>query len=628
MDLVEQDIFKSGSKRENEKENQEAIDYYINKLKCDLPTQREAVLFMMNRFLEYNDPKIDQLFIELFPDKLLLEFRMMGGDMTNLTNFTRFQDNIDLFFLVITFLFRNQNLVTHGKAILLFELFIKLTKIKCPVPFTYPDRIIDSIINCLSYEPNQILFIHENGALNYFTFFNTKNYIHTTTFWTLCDRLYSLKRSSSSLLCRDKLKENLNHIITIFNIRYDENCAAVIFTFLRMLCRLRLLEEIELDIDHLYNITVNEIWNKTYTSYRFYPKYFPFLSKIWSGIFNRSRNNIQIESINELVVFGAIFSIGVANKLRNLGMNEEWELTKNEWQRWYIIYFTLVAFPIINHTLRTWLHNVLTELHDSLKGFFEIRPINLHNFTSKYIIVQYYIKSIVTLEKKIIPLEIYAFKSFFAYFENDPLLALHKSCLSSHFMYAVKNRLEFSEVYLAKNPAEFQSFIKSLIIPLSDERLTSRLQEQKETFLNEYLKSSELALIKDDFFKSVFSKCANHLSKTCIDKKPDDSDYAQCKIFKQVFTRIVVSLNESYIMDKDTVDSCLALCQIDMRESSKIQPIQNNSLSISQFLEDSKNYKNVSFSILLKWFTLIYELKFIFGDTNSKFDNLNLARLI
>ncbi|KII71976.1 hypothetical protein RF11_10233 [Thelohanellus kitauei] len=240
--------------------------------------------------------------------------------------------------------------------------------------------------------------------------------------------------------------------------------------------------------------------------------------------------------------------------------------------------------------------------------------------------MQYYIKSVVTLKQKISGPEDKILKSFFEYFDDDPLLAIQKSFLSCHFMYKVKNNLECSEVHLAKNHSQIKSIIKTLIKSLSEDRFISRFKEQAELFKNEYIRSRELPFIKDDFINSVFSECQNYLSNVCIDEEPDDSERAQYTIYKQIFIRIVVSFNESYINDSDACNYFFTLYQLDMSESTRIPPIHNNSLIISQFSEYAKKYKNVSFSILLKWFTLIYELKFIFGDINSTFDNLNLTR--
>ncbi|KII61570.1 hypothetical protein RF11_08067 [Thelohanellus kitauei] len=127
---------------------------------------------------------------------------------------------------------------------------------------------------------------------------------------------------------------------------------------------------------------------------------------------------------------------------------------------------------------------------------------------------------------------------------------------------------------------------------MSDKTFTDWVQEQQKLDPYQDIKSTKLACINYYFIGS-------YLGKACIFELPDDFEPAQYKLYKQIFTRIVVLFNESYIMDKITSDSLLVLSKIDIDELHAFQSTPYNpdniysSLFVSNYSEDSKQFKNV-----------------------------------
>ncbi|KII71557.1 hypothetical protein RF11_00799 [Thelohanellus kitauei] len=90
----------------------------------------------------------------------------------------------------------------------------------------------------------------------------------------------------------------------------------------------------------------------------------------------------------------AIFAIDLSAKLNKVvygfGM---FKLSKNIKQKLYILYFTLVAFPTIDHTAYPWLRLALKELHDSIQIYIRNTLIENFSFNNQFHSTQYFIKS-------------------------------------------------------------------------------------------------------------------------------------------------------------------------------------------------------------------------------------------
>ncbi|KII61035.1 hypothetical protein RF11_01752 [Thelohanellus kitauei] len=154
--------------------------------------------------------------------------------------------------------------------------------------------------------------------------------------------------------------------------------------------------EIEFDVSKFYDITVYMFLR--HVSVRQVFKFMSHLPKIWSFILNSPRNTFIIDTIDKLMIFASLFSFDISCKLlKVLTESTNFEVTKNKKQKIYIIYLTLVAFPMINQAENTWILVFLIEMHNWLKHYFENNSIENLPPQDQFLLIQYYIKSIVTL---------------------------------------------------------------------------------------------------------------------------------------------------------------------------------------------------------------------------------------
>ncbi|KII68846.1 hypothetical protein RF11_03051 [Thelohanellus kitauei] len=125
-------------------------------------TQMEAVRKFISQFFPQSLSETDYLFINHFPMELYGEFFWMseGGTRIHL-----YEEKKILIFDVFTFIFRNASLVTNRKAKSFIVLILKLIKICDGIPDFDPNPLLESIINCIIYDPNKVMFINENAMI-------------------------------------------------------------------------------------------------------------------------------------------------------------------------------------------------------------------------------------------------------------------------------------------------------------------------------------------------------------------------------------------------------------------------------------------------------------------------------
>ncbi|KII62895.1 hypothetical protein RF11_15080 [Thelohanellus kitauei] len=175
-----------------------------------------------------------------------------------------------------------------------------------------------------------------------------------------------------------------------------ERVTSLLLMVLRMVHHLRLLDQIYFNINQFYDVTEPIIiHNFKEGQHSFIMTY---LSKIWSGIFEISGNTFQIDTIDKLKYFATIFANDLSHKLRKVinGVGK-FELNKFKKQRIYILYFTLVAFGMIDETGVFWLRKVFKRLHSSFQEYLKKYSIEDITMEDQIIIIQYYIKSLETL---------------------------------------------------------------------------------------------------------------------------------------------------------------------------------------------------------------------------------------
>ncbi|KII61983.1 hypothetical protein RF11_14140 [Thelohanellus kitauei] len=374
--------------------NKQAVEQYMASTQShNLVVQMEGVRNFKSHLTHQFYSEDHRLLIQHFPNSLYDELQMVSEVGLSAKGYHELKV---LFFEVFTFIFRYTKLVTHPKSTPFLELFLKFIKISDPVFSLNLHQLIDLIHQCISYEPNKILFINENGMYNFYCYFQYSKTNVSERFRKMCTRICDLDHTKSSGLCPLKQSGNINQIMNKYLSTKDEEIAWLLFTIFRMLYHLKLLDGIEFNISQFYLITHSifliEINRMNYL------RVFPCISKIWTGILNKSTNMIQIDGIDKLILLSTIFAIDLSRKLKKVvnGFGK-FEITKNKKQKFYVIYLSLVSFPVIDNSAKSWLKPVLFELHDSVQKFIEKTLLNDFSFDNKFLFAQYFIKSHVTL---------------------------------------------------------------------------------------------------------------------------------------------------------------------------------------------------------------------------------------
>ncbi|KII62574.1 hypothetical protein RF11_05204 [Thelohanellus kitauei] len=391
-------------------------DYIFIKRTQDVSAQIEAV----RNFISYSscnqNRKEERLFIENFPTELKIEFSRMGEEGTNLDGY---HEKKKLFFDVFNFTFRNRRSVLTVQSKEFAEIFLKIIKTHKYDSALDPSPFIDSLKVCVSYDQNKVLFINENGMFHFYQNFNIRTSTLGERFMTLCQHIYELDRSNIHSLYIIKLTPNVNQIMTRYSTYRQNYCAMLLFKLFQMLHRFRLLDDVNFDVNQFYDITV--LISLRYIGSDYFPMFVSHLSKIWTAILNVSINKLEIDSIDKLMLFAGLFAIGISSKLMKLIRgSDKLKMTKNKKQRLYIIYFTFVAFPMIDHQSNTWLRTALIRLHHFFQKYFEKHSLTDFSFETQFLIVQYYIKSLVTLNIEISDNDRTIFKAFFGDLATNP----------------------------------------------------------------------------------------------------------------------------------------------------------------------------------------------------------------
>ncbi|KII73927.1 hypothetical protein RF11_15629 [Thelohanellus kitauei] len=402
---------------EDLEKNQKVLDYFIsNSQSQDLTDQILAVKKITAHFMHKYDPEVDRLFIENFPQQLYDEFtRMMDGTTNTDLNIK------DELFRAFRFIFRNQNLLNHDRSQSFVILFLNAIKTEDPDSPIYFFLYLNSISVCASHEPNKVLFINENGIFNIYNYCGTLLTADENKFWKMCQDVYTLDRDGSYLLSHIKITEGLTQILNKFSTTKRDVFAKLAIAVLRMVHRVRMMEEIEFNVMQFFEVARYKILEKSHK-----PSDVDFLmdlSNIWTCILDSSRNTFKIDTIDKLIIISAIFSLGIRFNIANSDNRyRPFRFTKHKKQRLYVIYLTLVAFPVIDRHTYQWLPGHLLKLHDSITYLFEEYSNDDICFEDKLLLVQYYIKSLVTLNITFKSIDGPLFHDFFASLLKSKLL--------------------------------------------------------------------------------------------------------------------------------------------------------------------------------------------------------------
>ncbi|KII66669.1 hypothetical protein RF11_12697 [Thelohanellus kitauei] len=185
-----------------------------------------------------------------------------------------------------------------------------------------------------------------------------------------------------------------------------------------------------------------------------------------------------------------------------------------------------------------------------------------------------------------------------------------------------------SESNLTACLIDINNFLGELIIALSDEVYTSKLRFDNKLFMYEDLNSNLLSMITNNFLMNAFSECKSHLLDTYDNQGPHVVEKDSYKVFKYALADILTSFHESNHLNKKEVQSLMEICKICSRMYSPTKRKNSNSgygrdsICISYESLPSHAFPKMPLQGLLKWFMLLFEIKFIFGGVDINFPGI------
>ncbi|KII65354.1 hypothetical protein RF11_15325 [Thelohanellus kitauei] len=375
----------------------------------NLTTQTIGVKYMMFEFWHQRNLKADLVFIQHFPKLLYEEFNRISKGQADVENC---QSKKHLLFEIFTFVFRNKHmeLFKNPKFKSLVVFFLIFIKTHDRVSIIFLETLIDSINRCVSYEPYNVMFIEENAMFNFYYYFSLDLRKTYDPFLDMCRKVYNDDLREITKFNDVKLTTSMKIIMSKFVETRDTECITLFFMFLKIINRLKLLCKVEFNACHLFEIT-KFIFLRDYhqMNYMFRPN----LSILWIHILNEPENTFRIDAIENLIIFTALFSIHLHDNLKYLITNRiNIIFNKNKKQILYVVYFTLVAFPIIDHPAKPWLRKMLKRLHFKFGEYFEKFSVKIISMDNRFHILQYYFKSLATLNIDISCLDEKVFEDF------------------------------------------------------------------------------------------------------------------------------------------------------------------------------------------------------------------------
>ncbi|KII71112.1 hypothetical protein RF11_11753 [Thelohanellus kitauei] len=608
-------------------EYDQAVHQYIVGVQShDLATQMEAVKNFISDYLHRYFSKRYSVFIENFPDELFADFKRVCEVGINVG---AYQDNKKLFFEVFIFISRSASFIGHFKEKLFLELFLKVIKNSDSAPCLDLIPLISSIEVLVSCDTNKSIFINENAIFNFYCYFPIKANNLSQRFKDICQRLYNdcgLPESEKSNLCPVQLKENLNQIINRYSSCQEEDIQYMLFTILKMLNRLRMLDKVKFNINQFFNCMNSTLMHviNTNDGLRFLRR----MPNICHFLLTGFRNVFHIDSIDTLMSIAAMCAINISIKMEKfIRYRIYW--TSNYEMNFYIIYLALVSFPIIDHNSNPWLRRMFVELHHWVRISIQNNLIEEFRFDWKFLIMQYYIKSIYTLNIPVTDQDIQSINLFMNTLVGNKDLNLHFSYLNSQWFIHLYQSLKDYQSLRSTGSAQIQIILQDLIVALSDKRYINKLKSDQKLFKYENLRSHYLPMITEDFIKSVFSQCQSQMCHAYNNQSLDHIDNEEIKLYNQIMRKVVIFLNESNYLDQKTAKDFMQLLNPNIIFSSNVEgdpnDIRSNSDDVVLYNASTETnaLSKLPLHALFNWFYLIYEMKFMFGDINSKFADLN-----
>ncbi|KII68397.1 hypothetical protein RF11_04560 [Thelohanellus kitauei] len=299
------------------------------------------------------------------------------------------------------------------------------------------------------------------------------------------------------------------------------------------------------------------------------------------------------------------------------------EITKNKKLRLYIIYLSLLCYPVMDQRKTTWFCSVLTELNISFGKYLEKHSLKDHTIEDQFLIIRHYIKSLITFDIQHSWGEDEILTDFFERLAKNPSHKIHSSYLASLFLFEISDVSMYGELYLPTLLSKVQTFLHNLILALSDQAHIYQIQSQPKIFLYEDEEIDMCSIIDIHLARDFFSMREEQIRTTYKSKSSVISKSAQYKMFYQIMKKTAKYFDTSTFLDVQTSHFLLRLCDDYPDNLSPILLHQDtsDSTSFTKLISNISKYENIkekhTIQTLLGFFNLIYEQKYIFTEING-----------
>ncbi|KII71333.1 hypothetical protein RF11_05243 [Thelohanellus kitauei] len=388
-----------------------------------------------------------------------------------------------------------------------------------------------------------------------------------------------------------------------------------------MLHRLGWLDDTELSIEDLARVTSGVV--SDYQHKHLDNLYMLHASKIWSVIISRPCSTFIINTTQRCECAGCVFSIYISSKLKkDFEGSGRFEMTKHTKQMLYIIHLTLDAeiykHPVFSNEI------VYKELHTSIQEFFEKDLFENHTTENQFLLLQLYLKCKITIKGTFSPHDEQVFYLLFDSFATYPSLKLNSVYLFSHVLYQLSVQWNSEELNMPSNLEKIKLFTRELILALSNDFYVNKLQSEQKLLLYEDIKKNHISMITDDHVTYVFIRCKCHLRNQFKYESFEVFGNEEYTLYKKVLAKVVISFYESIFLDIITVEDYLNMLENYSSHLSNIPSYQNiyGNMPGPSSHAQTIHLGRLSIPGILRWFMLMFELKFLFGDINSQFTEL------
>ncbi|KII71985.1 hypothetical protein RF11_06843 [Thelohanellus kitauei] len=389
---------------------------------------------------------------------------------------------------------------------------------------------------------------------------------------------------------------------------------------LKMIIHLKLIHDFEFDVSAFYDITVGILRGFVETMRNH--TVFIDLAQIWTEILQGSKNTFVIDTIEKLVHLSAIFSIDMSRKIMDVVDRQViLEFYKNEHINLDLVYFTLVAYPTMDHGEFKWLNSVLIDLHTSFQKYLDQKSIHLHKNKIRFGILQYFMKSLTTLNFEISSADKEFYRTFLDTTHQKPadITILFRIC---RCIFQFSSVQEINNSFLAVSLNILIDFVDNLAAFVGHKPSLYHLDMFHKFNMYQFRTTDPCSMISCDFIKSVFVQYESYLLDEFKYDLPEIlSENEEFKKLSMVMAFIIVSfnnpeyrlLNSNDIFDPSSDRSSNHLRKLYPCIYSKIQSDANNL---------SNPLKRASFPALVRLLLLLYELKFMYSAIDSKLNTL------